>query len=368
MTVTSSIFTWNDADGTDPASHSEGITPHSLGDIALFIGGIKGECADEFIKLNERNIWRLPLPHMPTDIPLDCPILCHSFLRQPIGSSYWHHGAISKTSTSTREKPRDMLYPLNEKSGISSSMLRVDYTRGPKRKYYPRVTPLSRDSSFAVCIGRYTFNLFQGEKPMVLHRPAQISFAGGRLSYWMWIPTLNRAEEEVFKANVTTFIDRSNCLDMAYFPGIATPGEGTQAPSPRGSPPPDYPKRRTGLSGTVYEKVGEVISKGGFREVFRVKIIPPEPDDQPDDQPKLEQPVQELVAKEIFHKGNDPSTKQWFREMQEDECRIVMNNPNASISLLSLCFPCSADLSANTIASPLASHQRDHRHSLHART
>ncbi|KAK8872328.1 hypothetical protein PGQ11_002842 [Apiospora arundinis] len=177
------------------------------------------------------------------------------------------------------------------------------------------------------------YQILPAHEGVVLDRPAQIYFAGDRLSYWVWVPTLNRAEEKAFNAQVKAFIDRANRLDMDYFPGIESTGEGTHAPSPRGSTSPDYPKRRTGLSGTIYEKVGEVISRGGFREVFCVQIISPEPGDR-QDQPKSEQPMQELVAKEIFHKGNSPSTKQWFREMQENECKIVMNNPNPHINAI----------------------------------
>ncbi|KAK8872302.1 hypothetical protein PGQ11_002816 [Apiospora arundinis] len=176
MRATSSIFAGNDAGGADPASCAEDTTPPSLGDIALFIGGIAGEYADAFVKLNTQNIWTRPLPHstngkakmpepwrgkMPTDIPLDGPILCHSFRRLPRRSSGWHHGAVSGTTTSSPEKPREVPYPLNEKSGISSSTLHVDYTTGPNRKLAPRVTPLSRESPFTVCMGRHKLKLFQ---------------------------------------------------------------------------------------------------------------------------------------------------------------------------------------------------------------
>ncbi|KAK8872465.1 hypothetical protein PGQ11_002979 [Apiospora arundinis] len=254
MRATSSIFAGNDAGGADPASCAEDTTPPSLGDIALFIGGIAGEYADAFVKLNTQNIWTRPLPHstngkakmpepwrgkMPADIPLDGPILCHSFRRLPRRSSGWHHGAVSGTTTSSPEKPREVPYPLNEKSGISSSTLRVDYTTGPNRKLAPRVTPLSRESPFTVCMGRHKLKLFKGHEGVVLDRPAQIYFAGVRFSYWVWVPTLNRAEEKAFNAQVKAFIDRANRLDMDYFPGIESTGEGTHAPSPRGSTSPD---------------------------------------------------------------------------------------------------------------------------------
>lgn len=88
------------------------------------------------------------------------------------------------------------------------------------------------------------------------------------------------------------------------------------------------------MNSTIYEKVGRVILRGGFIEVFRVKILSLEPGDKPDNQTKPEPPEQEKVGKGISRKVSSASIKQWLRATQENEHGTVMNYPSVSFSLL----------------------------------
>ena len=95
----------SDAGDADPASC---VTPGppGLDDIAMFIGGIEGEFAKEFVELNQKHVWIPPLHDLPreidkrpddeepkpwrgqmrADISLDGAILWHSFLTPPTRS------------------------------------------------------------------------------------------------------------------------------------------------------------------------------------------------------------------------------------------------------------------------------------------
>ncbi|KAL7935147.1 kinase-like domain-containing protein [Trichoderma chlorosporum] len=352
----------------EPAS----LSPSSLGHIALFIGGFEGTLKDQFIELNKDHIWTPPSrgkvlqtddgsvdDEQPEpwrgdvrgDITLDGPILCHSFLSPPIRSYGWHHGAESDTSKSTLKKPRDILYPLNAKSGISSSAFRIDYTADANHKYIPRLTPLVLKSFIGIQIG--TLNLKRTFNDKVdLTEPAKIRLPG--LSFWMWKPRLNEDEQEVFTANVSAFIHRANCLDEGFFPGMASTSDATLGPTPSLALPYETPEtyekreRRTGLSLAVYER-RELLSKGGFRKVYLVKVIRrPEPEGAnlrphtqiPQSNNHYEPPCpptkkRKLVAKEVFQEGDgSESAKQFYRNMMEREYSIITNNPHPHVNTI----------------------------------
>lgn len=333
------------AGNTDAAS----CAPTGLGDVALFIGGIEGKLAPDFIELNKEHSWTRPPPRahdlvdgwiddeqpepwrgvMRADINLDGAIFCHSFLKLPRRSYGWHHGALSETSDHTDEKPRDILYPLNTKSGISSSAFRIDYTTGPNGEPVPRITPLLHQSS--ICIQMGPLNLKRAfYEELVLTEPVKIRFP--ELSFWLWVPTLNKDEEKVFRSNAGYFCHRTNCLDEDYFPGIAAPtGSSTLAPTPM------FDRlTRKGRSGAEYKALGKVISIGGYRRVFRVKMIKhPHPGELQHDEHIPSSDEAMLVAKEIYQKGDGSQfAKKEYREMQENEWRTIMRYPHVSTSLV----------------------------------
>ena len=232
-----------------------------------------------------------------------------------------------------------MLYLDNIKSGISCSAFRIDYTTGPDKKPAPRLSPLVRGSSILIHFGRFELKRSFNDR-VVLDQPAKIYLTRPeRLSFWLWVPTLNCAEEKVFKKNLKVFYDRANCLDQAYFPGMAFTGESTLTSSRIG-----YHKRRTGRTGTVYQKCGDNISSDAYRVVFPVEIIQqprPNPDvseqtpmqEQQSGELQSDPPKLELVAKEIRVKGDDSQSKQRHREMLKNEWMFVENYPHVSISL-----------------------------------
>ena len=321
----------------------------SLGHIALFIGGIEGEFAQRLVELNEEHVWTRPRPcahdladdwtddeqlepwrgEMRADINLDGAILCHSFLKPPRRSYGWHHGAMSQTMH-TDEKPRDILYPLNTESSISSSAFRIDYSTDPCGKPVPRIIPLMRKSCLRIHMGR--LDLAQAfNEDVVLTEPAKIRLPG--LSFWLWVPRLNEDDKMLFRANVKAFCHRTNCLDQEYFPGLGSAsGDSTLAPTPIVTC-----STRTGLTGTVYQEDGPEISRGAFRTVFSVTAI----SHSHSGRLRNGQPSPcKLVAKKIhLERDSSQSDKKKFREMQENEWRMLINNPHVSTSLFSFVSP-----------------------------
>ncbi|KIW21919.1 uncharacterized protein PV07_12672 [Cladophialophora immunda] len=319
-----------------------------LGDIALLVGGIEGGSAQDFINLNEELIWTRPPPRahdlangwiddeqpepwrgqMRADIKLDGPILALSFLKLPRRTFGWHLGAMSET-THTDEKPRDILCPRNTESGISSSTCFFDYTTGPKGEFVPRMIPLLHRSFIRIQMG--PFDLRQRyHQELVLTEPVKILFP--TLRFWLWIPTLNKDEEKVFKSNVRDFCRRTNCLDQEYFPGIAASTGGSSL-----APTPMFDRlTRIGRSGAIYKAFGKIISKGGYRTVFRVQVIKnPHFGEFQDDEDVAGPDEPMLVAKEIYQKGDGSQlAKKEFREMQENEWKTVMHNPHPNVNAI----------------------------------
>lgn len=359
-------YPWNEAGDAEPPSHVEDTTTRrsrSLGDIAVFIGAIEGRWTKQFIELNHEHIWIPPLRNesqgtdgeepdrwrgrMPACIRLDDVILCHSFLKPPTGRKGWCHGAETSSSRKSCQRPRDMLYPLNSESGISSSAFCVDYAPGPDMRPAVRITSEVRKPPIRIEIGGQSLALSIEDGSEILERPAKIYLNDNDpdcLNFWLWPPGRNVAERKVFNKHLKAFYDRGNRLDEADFPGIASAGGSTRALSPP-SYEPQKPRAinetRIGLTGTVYEKRGDPISRGACRKVFPVKIIrqPCSNLVVPEQAAMQQQPVEpppemELVAKEIELNGNDCQSTQKFREIQEKESKWVMDNPHVSLALL----------------------------------
>jgi hypothetical protein len=362
----------NDADYVEqPASYIKDRPP-SLGDIAVFIGHIRGRYEKQFVELNREHIWNPPVRdksqgtddeiddeepepwrgQMHAAIPLDGPILCHSFLKPPTRPEGWWHGAETKSSKKEGKRPCDVLYPLNAESGISSSMFRTDFAPGPDKEPAPRINPEVRRPPIRIERGANTLRRKFGQSE-VLDQPAKIYLNDADpdcLNFWMWSPTRNAAEQKVFAEHIDTFYDRRNRLDEEYFPDIASAGGSTLAPSRAGY------ETRTGLTGTEYQMDGKRISNGSFRDVYPVKIIgqprsnlvmpeqtaiqkrlaemlKQEPEELRSNPPELE-----LVAKVVRLAGDDSQSKQEFREMLEREAEFVQNHPHVRISDFSFLF------------------------------
>ena len=401
----------NDAGDVEPASCVEDRRP-GLGDIAVLIGHIRGRFAKQFVELNREHIWNPPVRdqsqgtddeidyeepepwrgQMHAAVPLDGPILCHSFLKPPTRPEGWRHGAETNRSRKRGERPRDMLYPLNAESGISSSVFRTDFSRGLDDKPTPRITSEVRcGPSIRIERGVDTIRRGLGHSE-TLGQPAKIYLQDRDpecLSFWMWSPTRNPAEQKVFAEHIDAFYDRRNRLDEQYFPNIASAGGSTMALTRAGY------ETRTGRSGTEYQMDGQRISHGTFRDVYPVKIIgqprsslgvaeqtaiqkrlaemlEQEPEELRSNPPELE-----LVAKVVRLEGNDSQSKQDFREMLENEAKFVQNHPHVSISVFSFPFSLLAGPRADAytlgwppadvIVFSLASRQPDLRYGLQAR-
>ena len=356
----------NDAGDVEPASCVE---DRRLGNIAVFIGHIRGRCAKQFVELNREHLWNPPVRdesqgtddeiddekpepwrgRMLASISLDGPILCHSFLKPPRGPGGWSHGAETRSSRRRGVRLCDVLYPLNAESGISSLLFRTDFAPDPDQKPAPRVTSEVRNIPMRMERGEKTLRRYAGHSE-TLDQPTKIypmDSDPGCLSFWMWSPTRDAAEQKVFEEHVDAFYNRGNTLDEDYFPDIASAGGSTLAPSRAGY------ETRTGLSGTEYEMEGKRISHGTFRDVYPVKIIgqpcsnlvmpeqtaiqkrlaemlEKEPEELRSNPPELE-----LVAKVVRLAGDDSQSKQDFREMLEREAKFVQNHPHVSISVFS---------------------------------
>ncbi|OAP53791.1 hypothetical protein AYL99_12010 [Fonsecaea erecta] len=369
-----------DATGEEPARCVEGTSPGApgLGDIAVLMGHIEGRWAEQFLELNQAHVWEPPLRdgsqetdaeiddekpepwrgQMHASISLDR-ILCHSFLKLPTRQDGWRHGAETMSSRRKGERLRDMLYPLNAESGISSSMFRIDFAPGPNRKPTPRITPEldSRHPPIRIEIGTTTLRRDLGQSVM-LDRPAKIYLNDNDpdcLNFWIWSPTRNAVEQRVFKKHTDAFYKRGNCMDEAYFPGLTSTGGSTRAPSRAGYETRTGPtvmeyETRTGLSGTVYQIDGSKIGNGAFRDVYPVKIIghpvsnlvvPEQTAIQKRQAEMLKEDPQEyqsnppkpdLVAKVVRLPGNDDQSKQNYREMLEIEAKFVMNHPHPHVN------------------------------------
>jgi hypothetical protein len=342
----------NEAGGAETPSYTTTSSHPGLGDIAMFIGAIEGRWAKQFIELNHEHIWisqgvddKEPdrwRGQMSAAIRLDSATLCHSFLKPPKERKGWRHGAETKSTRTRGERPRDMLYPLNSESHISSSAFCVDHAPGPNLRPAVRITPEVRRSSIRIEIGDHSLALSIGDESEILEKPAKIYLNDNDpdcLSFWLWSPTRNSSEQKIFKKHIKAFFDRGNRLDEAEFPGIESAGGSTRVPSP---PIYEQPKpcamtqTRIGRTGTVYEKCGDTISSGAVRNVFPVKIthqpssnlVVPEQQYQPVESP----PEIELVVKEIKSTKKDCRKKQEFREMMEKEFEFVMNNPHVSLA------------------------------------
>ncbi|KIW76759.1 hypothetical protein Z517_09203 [Fonsecaea pedrosoi CBS 271.37] len=362
----------NAAGGEEPASSvaNTPLEPTGLGDVAVFIGHIQGREAERFIELNQEHIWNSPRRGAPQEsddetddeesepwrgqmhaaIPLDGPILCHSFPKPSKRPNGWRHGAETRRSREKGERPCDMVYPLNAKSGISSSMFRIDFAPNPEKKPTPRITPEMRHPQAPIRIERGTNTLRRGlGHSEILDQPAKIYLNDndpGCLSFWVWSPVRNAAEQKVFIEHIKALYNRGNCLDETHFPGVTSAGGSTMAPSRAGY------ETRTGLTGTVYQIDGELISHGSFRDVYPVKIIgqpvcnlvmPKQTATQKRlaemlkkeaGKYQLKPPQLRLVAKVVRLKGDDSQSTQDYREMLEKEAEFVQSHPHFHINTI----------------------------------